>query len=138
MRTRMGASHRALLLFRRMSTILIRCLMVRPETPLPCPLVKNKSCDTYRWLFCSVISGWRYSPDQDAEISVDVQGRPSTAIYSNGVFLSLYLLLAALLITRLQDEYLTGSGIPSACDPPDVGLSGTPRSKLSVPQSLCT
>jgi hypothetical protein len=52
-------------------------------------------------------------------------------------FLSLYLLLAALLITRLQDDYLTGSGIPSACDP-TAGLSGTPRSKLSVPQSLCT
>jgi hypothetical protein len=53
-------------------------------------------------------------------------------------FLSLYLLLAAVLITRLQGDYLTGSGIPSACNPPSVGLSGTPRPKLSVPQSLCT
>jgi hypothetical protein len=53
-------------------------------------------------------------------------------------FLGLYLLLAALLITRLQDDYLTGSGSPAACDPPDALLRGTPRSKLSVSQSLCT
>lgn len=53
-------------------------------------------------------------------------------------FLGLYLLLAAVLVTMLQSDYITGSASPSACDLPDALLRGTPRSKLPVPQSLCT
>lgn len=53
-------------------------------------------------------------------------------------FLGLYLLLAALLITRLRGDDLTASAIPSACDPPDPLLRGTARSKLPVQRSLCT
>jgi hypothetical protein len=53
-------------------------------------------------------------------------------------FLGLYLLLAAFLITAFQGDYVTSSATPSACDPPDAFLRGTPRSNPAAQESLCT
>ena len=109
-----------------------------PEIPLPCPLAKNKSCDTYPSLFGSeILDGGTHLIKMPKLLSTFREDLSPVSVLMM-FFLCLYLLLAALLITRLQDDYRTGSGIPSACDPPDALLRGTPRSKLSVPQSLCT
>ena len=82
-------THSAVLLFRRYEHDFdpLRGDVSRvPEILLPGPLPKTNPVIHNRRFLVRRFLTWRYSPDQDAEISVDVQGRPIAGLCSIDVF----------------------------------------------------